>query len=123
MIPFGNETVTLIKRIETVTEGKTHVSYKRYVLQGCSWKKSVSRTVFDSEANRNAEITCRIPAGQNAPAVGDCLFLGNLRLDIATSNDLAAALKANEARGAFRANFVSDNSRPGVPLPHFVAKG
>lgn len=36
MIPFGNETVTLVQRTETVVNGKTQVTYQAAKLTGCS---------------------------------------------------------------------------------------
>ena len=40
MIPFGNETVTLVQRTETVAHGKTHAAYAVTTLTGCSWQRT-----------------------------------------------------------------------------------
>lgn len=123
MIPFGNETVTLIKRVETVTDGKTAVSYKRYILTGCSWKRSATRFLNDTDAVRREEITCRIPAGQIAPEIGDCLFLGTPKLSISNAKTLSEALEKHRNGSAMRVTSISDNTRPGLPMPHVAARG
>lgn len=122
MIPFGNETVTLIKRAETVVDGKTKVGYKKYILTGCSWKRSATRFLNDTDAVRREEITCRIPAGQMTPEIGDCLFLGTPRLSITNAKTLSEAMEKHKG-SAMRITSVSDNTRPGLPLRHIAARG
>lgn len=122
-IPFGNETVTLIRRLENIIDGKTHVYYERQVLHSCSWRRSTMRSIGDAETVYSAEIICRIPAGQCVPGMGDCLFLGDLQLDITSSRELAQALEAHSRGKAFRIASVVDNARSGLPLPHYAARG
>ena len=38
MIPFGNETVTLVRRTEETVNGKTKAVYSRLTATGCSWR-------------------------------------------------------------------------------------
>lgn len=123
MIPFGNSTVTLIKRTETEKDGKTAVSYKRHILTGCSWKRSATRFLNDTDAVRREEITCRIPAGQIKPEIGDCLFLGELRLNVSNTKELSEALEKRRSGGAMRITSISDNTMPGLPLRHIAARG
>lgn len=122
MIPFGNDTVTLIKRVETVVDGRTRVSYKKHILIGCSWKRSATRFLNDTDAVRREEITCRIPAGQMMPEIGDCLFLGTPKLTISSAKMLSEALEKHRG-GAMRITSVSDNTRPGLPLRHIAVRG
>lgn len=123
MIPFGNETVTLIKRVESVQDGRTHVSYSKHTLTGCSWRMRATRYKYDMETVASAEVTCRIPYGQKAPDVGDALFLGKIKDVITDSKTLAEALEAHKSTGACKVTAVSDNTRAGLPLPHYAATG
>lgn len=123
MIPFGRETVTLIKRVETVVDGRTHVGYSKHTLTGCSWRMRAARYQYDTETVGSVEVTCRIPYGQKAPDVGDVLFLGAIRDVISDSKTLADAIEAHKSTGACRITAVSDNTRAGLPLPHYAATG
>lgn len=124
MIPFGNETVTLLRRVEETDEsGKTRVRYARSLLTGCSWRSGLRRVRFDTEIQLLPEITCRVPADQAVPAAGDCLFLGDVPLEIAGSRDLQAALDAASGGTACRIAAVRDCARPGMPMPHYLCTG
>ena len=120
MIPFGNETVTLIRRIETVADGKTSVSYTTEHLIGCSWKRA-RRWQREGESIVPYEgITCRIPAGQPAPHPGDLLILGNAAETVTTYAQYQSLIEKYAATdGAFVAASVSDNTRPGWPMAHY----
>ena len=123
MIPFGNDTVTLIRRTQKETDGKRYAVYTRHMLHGCSWRRKISWRGFDTERTLVNEITCRIPANNPRPNAGDCLFLGEISDEITDSRSLNAAINAHRESGAFRITTVSDNTRPGMPLPHFSAFG
>lgn len=123
MIPFGNQTVTLIHRTETTLDGRTATEYKKLLLHGCSWRRKTSWRGFDAEKTLISEITCRIPANQQKPAAGDCLFLGEIRDEITDSRSLHAALKAHRESGAFQITTVADNTGFGIPMPHYAAWG
>lgn len=123
MIPFGNAIVTLVKRIEKVTNGKTAVSYEKHTLTGCSWKKSATRYLNDTDAIRREEITCRVPEGQMMPEIGDCLFLGTPEFDATNAKTLSEALEKHRCTGAIRVTSISDNARPGMPMRHIAARG
>ena len=75
MIPFGNETVTLVRRTENVVNGKTAVTYAAVKLTGCSWRRKNriyrsdhSRVNSDNVVLSGEEITCRVPADQICPS-------------------------------------------------------
>lgn len=123
MIPFGNDTVTLIQRVETEQNGRTHTEYARYILKGCSWRKKAGWSQFDTEKHRNEEISCRIPAGNRRPNAGDYLFLGEIADEITDTRSLQAAMKAHRPTGVMEITTMSDNARPGTPLPHYAAWG
>ena len=123
MIPFGNETVTLIKRVETVVDGRTLTEYAKYLLHGCSWRRSTGWSQFDAEKHRSGDATCRIPADQQRPDAGDYLFLGEITDEIIDTGTLRAAIKAHERTGVMEITTLSDNARPGMPLPHHLAWG
>lgn len=123
MIPFGKDTITLIKRVETAEDGKTRTEYKRFVLRGCSWRSKAGWSQFDTEKHRNTEITCRIPSDQQRPDAGDYLFLGEIADKITDTRSLQAAIKAHAHTGVMEITSMSDNARPGMPLPHYAAWG
>lgn len=123
MIPLGNDIVTLIKRVETVANGRTKTEYARFILHGCSWRRKTGWNQFDAEKHRNAEITCRIPADQMKPDAGDYLFLGEIEDEITDTRSLQAAMKAHAGTGVMEITSLNDNARPGMPLAHFAAWG
>ena len=119
MLPFGSESVTLIKRTETKTNGKTTVSYTTHHLQGCTWRR-VRRWQREAEVLVPYEgITCRVPAGQTAPHAGDLMILGNVDETVTGYAQYQALIEKYADGGAFVVASVSDNTRPGTPLPHF----
>lgn len=122
MIPFGNETVTLIKRVETVNNGKTAVSYSRHIIDRCSWRTVAITNRLDTQQVRSYEIVCRMPPGI-APAPEDALFLGLIESTPESSVQLDDMILRHRSSGAFRVDRVSDNTRPGFPLPHYAARG
>lgn len=122
-IPFGNETVTLVRRTETMVGGKTHVTYSRVTLTGCSWRRA-RRWQRDGEFLVPVEsVVCRIPASQTKPSVGDLLILGNVAVTVTSGMDYQRVIEQYAGQdGAFMVASVSDNTRPGMPLPHWVAR-
>lgn len=123
MIPFGSDIVTLIKRVETVVDGRTITEYTKHLLRGCSWHKKAGWSQFDAEKHRSGDVTCRIPADQQRPDAGDYLFLGKIEVEITDTGSLRAAMKAHEQTGVMEIATLSDNARPGMPLPHYMAWG
>ena len=123
MIPFGRDTVTLIKRVETVEDGRTRTEYAQFVLRGCSWRSKAGWSRFDTEKSRNTEISCRIPADQPRPDAGDYLFLGEIADEITDTRSLQAAMKAHRHTGVMEITSLSENTRPGTPLRHYAAWG
>lgn len=123
MIPFGNDTVTLIQRIEKIDEnGRTSIAYKNVIVPRCSWRKVVLIQRTEHAVNRTWEIVCRIPPNVK-PACGDVLILGKVKSTPDSSAALDALLQSNRDDGAMRITDVTDNTRPGFPLPHFAVRG
>ena len=130
-IPFGNEVVTLVQRAENVVDGKTRVTYSKATLTGCSWRRK--RRLYKSDNSRvnsdNAflggeEITCRVPSGQAVPRVGDLMILGDVAVTVTSGADYQGLIERfSEADGAFVVTSVADNARPGMPMPHYAARG
>ena len=89
MIPFGNRSVTLLH--------KTADGYQAVALTGCSWQDAAAQTMGDKSVTRTAETTCRIPAGQQKPAPGDLLVLGEA--EVAARNEVEL-IRLREARPA-----------------------
>ena len=116
MIPFGYETVTVLHRFGSV--------YAPYILRGCSWRNTKSRSVIGTAVGKSDDTTCRIPTGQTMPDVGDVLILGayNLRAD----SEIALVRLLDGLRGdgvhAIRVTQVRDNSRC-APMPHYAVTG
>lgn len=123
MIPFGNETVTLIQRIELLVNEKKQVKYTRHIISGCSWKMSNQWSHVGAEMQRRTEVTCRIPHGNVTPVPGDYLFFGYIKDKITDTASLSEALAKNRANGAMRVASVSNNSLVGFPMPHVTARG
>ena len=123
MIPFGNETVTIIRRVETVIDGKTSVGYKKETIDGCSWRRIATAQRVDREIVRGENIVCRMPPTIAPPACGDVFLLGTIKTTPANSADLDAIIESHRKSGAFRIVSVTDNTRPGFPLPHYAARG
>lgn len=123
MIPFGNETVTLIKRIEqTDAAGRKHTSYKKYVLIGCSWRKTTRWVQYDNARQLSIDTVCRVPAGQARPDADDYLFLGKIREKIIDTQTLRAAMAAHKGN-AMQITYVADNVCNGIPMPHYACHG
>lgn len=116
MIPFGCETVTVLHRSGGV--------YAPYILRGCSWRSAKARSANGTAVDKSEDTTCRIPAGQTMPDVGDVLILGayNLRAD----SEIALVRLLDSLRGdgvrAIRVTQVRDNSRC-APMPHYAVTG
>lgn len=124
MIPFGFNTVTLIRRAESRDEaGRTHTTWKRVILSGCSWRAQCAAQLSESMVSSHPKVICRIPAGQPHPHVGDVLLLGDVDASPATATDVDALLICQRDKGAFRVTSVGDYTQAGTPLPHCVAKG
>ena len=123
MLPFGGENLTLMQRVEAEVDGRTQVGYVKHALSGCSWRRRSIWKQNGARMERSEEITCRIPAGQAVPHVGDWLFRGELPERIVSSADLSAALEAHREDGAFRIASVADNAGDGAPLAHYAASG
>ena len=116
MIPFGNETVTILHR--------SGAGYARHVLTGCSWRSSKVRSMTGTAAEKSEDTVCRIPAGQTMPDVGDVLILGDVDAAAGSEIELVRLLDSLRRDGvrAIRVTQVRDNSR-GAPLPHYAATG
>ena len=116
MIPFGDKTVTVLHR--------TGSSYMPYILHGCSWRAAKIRSVNGAAVERSPETTCRIPAGQTIPDVGDVMILG--AYNIKADGEIALVRLLNELLNsgvqAMRVMIVRDNSK-GVPMPHYAVTG
>ena len=131
MIPFGNETVTLVRRTENVVSGKTAVTYSSVKLTGCSWRRKNriyrsdhSRVNSDNVVLSGEEITCRVPADQTRPRPGDLMILGDVAVTVQSGADYQRLIEQySGADGAFVVTSVSDNARPGMFMPHYAAKG
>jgi hypothetical protein len=117
MIPFGGENLTLLKRVETRKDRRTHVSYEKHLLTGCSWRMKSEWSRIDAEMRCTRVVVCRIPRQTVAPDVGDYLFRG----DVNTDSDPAALLETYKSTGAFQIASVGDYTNPGM-LPHYVAR-
>lgn len=115
MIPFATDTVTLYHN--------NAGNWSSSVINGCSYRRIRRRVVIDSAATVMDETTCRIPAGGIMPASGDVVVLGVCREKITGELDIKRLLDKYNRSGAFRVQSVSDNARPGMPVPHYAATG
>lgn len=123
MIPFGSETVTLVKRREAVEDGRTRVTYGSVRLTGCSWRRTLRYNREGEVLAAYEGITCRVPAGQDIPQAGDLLILGDVDVGTVTGASYQRLIEQyRSADGAFVAASVADNSRPGMPLAHYAVR-
>lgn len=125
MIPFGNQTVTLLTRNRAVGEdGRTHEKWTRHTLTGCSWRSSAGQMADSNAVRNNWEYACRIPGDQREPQVGDVLILGTVAQVKANASITAQEVtKLLQAANAFRVESVGNNAMAGFPAPHYVARG
>lgn len=116
MIPFGDQTVTLLHR-----EGR---GYRRYLLEGCSWQSAERKSMGDNAIIYALEVTCRIPEGQQMPEAGDLLILGKVKA--AAENEIALIRLLDQYRqagtSACRVQSVKNNALS-APMPHYAAVG
>ena len=116
MIPFGYETVTILHR--------SHAGYVRDVLTNCSWRSAKTRSANGTAVDKSEDTTCRIPAGQTMPDVGDVLILGEVDAAADSEIELVRLLDSMRRDGvrAIRVTHVRDNSRC-APMPHYAVTG
>ena len=115
MIPFGYSTITLFH--------KGAGGYTAHVIDHCYFRHSKRRDVAGKTASAADESICRIPAGAVAPDPGDVIALGAHKGSAKNEVELVRLLESLRPSGAFRVQSVSDNARPGMPIPHYAAKG
>ena len=122
MIPFGTETVTLVQKVETQVNGRTSVSFSVSKLHGCSWRRTRIDNPNENAIPVSEGITCRVPYGQTKPNNGDLLILGDVTVTITNAGDFQRLIESyKNTDGAFVAARVTDNARPGTPMPHYKA--
>ena len=116
MIPFGRETVTVLHR--------SNAGYVRDVLTNCSWRSAKTRSANGTAVDKSDDTTCRIPAGQTMPDVGDVLILGEVEAAAGSEIELVRLLDGMRRDGvhAIRVTQVRDNSRF-APIPHYAVTG
>lgn len=123
MIPFGHETVTLIRRETAVTDGRTQASYRKVILTGCSWRRSDELHMNGNGVIGSETVTCRIPSGQTKPRAGDLLILGNYAGTVSSAADFKGIVDTLKPDGgAFVVQSVTDNTLSGAPMPHWKAR-
>lgn len=123
MIPFGKDTVTLIRRTEETADGKKHAVYRKLTLRGCSWRRTSELRMALNGVGPNEIITCRVPADQERPRAGDMLILGTYAGAVTNAGEFKAIIDSLKPDGgAFIVEAVSDNTRSGAPMPHWKAQ-
>lgn len=123
MIPFGKETVTLVHRTEVVENSRRRVTYSVETLTGCSWRRTNQWIRIEQTLTPVETYVCRIPHTQTRPDPGDLLILGDVAVTVASGADFERIVEQyRKAGGAMVVSSVSDNARPGVPLPHWAAR-
>lgn len=115
MIPFANDTVTLYH--------KAAAGYEEHLIHNCSYRRIRRRNTADSAASITEETVCRIPPGNIKPEPGDVIARGRHSGSPKNEIELVRLLESLRPNGAFRVQSISDNARPGVPVPHYAARG
>ena len=122
MIPFGHETVTLVRRAELVSNGKKHTAYTAEVLTGCSWRWTHQTVRIGEVMTQYDTITCRIPPDQTKPSPGDLMIRGQVAVTVTSGADYNALIEQYRGTdGAFVVGSVADNAQ-GFPLAHWAAR-
>lgn len=122
MIPFGNETVTLVRRTERTVQGRTQASYLVETLTGCSWRWTSQWIRVGEVLTPSGSLVCRIPADQSKPVPGDLLIRGQVVVTVTSGADYNALLEQyRDSDGAMVVGSVADNAA-GCPLPHWAAR-
>jgi hypothetical protein len=124
MIPFANETVTLIHRSETTDEnGRKRAVYTKHSFGACSWRRISRIANIDNALTMTEYATVRIPVESVTavtPTTGDLMIRGEYAGSVSSSADFQSVIEAMRGNGgAFVVGSVSDNTRSGSPLPHF----
>lgn len=123
-IPFGNDTVTLVRRTETLVNSKTHATYSTAKLTGCSWRRTTRIVRNDNALIKEESVVCRVPVGQTRPSTGDLMILGDVAVTVTSSFQYQQLIDQYKgADGAFVVTSVKDNARPEMPMPHWAARG
>ena len=122
MLPLGNKTVTLIKRHESVSNGKPKTTYSKHFIKNCSWMQAARWVLYGNEKRLVPEIVCRIPAGSVIPKADDYVFLGTINETIDSTEDIRLAM-ANHKGKATQIQYVKDNAHSGFPLAHYSCRG
>ena len=122
MIPLGNKTVTLIKRHESIVNGKQRTTYSKHIIKNCSWAQAARWMLYGDEKRLVPEIVCRIPAGQAEPKADDYVFLGAINEIIDSTEDLRTAMAAHKG-DAVQIQYVKVNAHSGFPLAHYACRG
>lgn len=123
-LPFGNETVTLVRRTETMDNGKTQVAYTSQTLTGCSWRRTARIIRNDNALISEESVVCRVPEGQAVPRAGDLMILGDVAVTVASGADYQGLIEQYRGGdGAFIVTSVKDNARSEMPMPHYAARG
>ena len=123
MIPFGNDTVTLVRRVETVADGRTRAAYTVSRLFGCSWKRTQGVRMEGEVLAPYEGIVCRVPVDQTKPKPGDLMILGDVTVTVTGGADFQRLVEQyRDTDGAFVVAAVADNARSGSPLPHYAAR-
>ena len=115
MIPFGTETVTLLR--------KSGDTWRPVIIAGASWRQKTVRVLTDSAVRYTTETTCRIPISALRPDPGDVIVRGTCKDSAGTAIELVRLLEKYRPQGAFRVQSVADNAGEGIPLPHYAARG
>lgn len=116
MIPFGNQTVTLLHKSAT--------GYTRHILAGCSWRQAKIRSVSTDVQDTALETKCRIPHTQKKPEPGDLMILGTAVTNANSEIELVRLMDSlrEQGKSVFMVQQVKDNSI-GAPLPHYAVSG
>lgn len=98
---WWSETLTLYRRVKTVTDGKTSISWQREVLHNCFFGVT-DKQYFDGAAViRQPSFICRVPASYAIFNRGDIIMRG----------EVTSETPDKTADNAFVINVVKDNNK------------
>jgi len=106
---WWNETLTLYRRVKTVTNGKTAITWTREVLHNCFFGVTEKQFFDGQHVIRQPLFVVRVPASYDIFAKGDIIMKG----------EIAESIPDKTSDNAFVINVVKDNSKMGGGTDHY----
>ena len=118
MLTWWTDTVTVYHRIEEKNEGKTTIRWEREVCSSCFYGSVTNRVRNGNSVSYINSQIVRLPHNTKGIKVGDIAVIGTVD-DVIPDGDSGAKLVDKYKKHAFFVKVAKDNSRSGLPFPHY----